>query len=387
MQIKLQLQARLVAEVIVLFLVFDRGGIANAASGTLPPATQTYYQFTTIDIPAIPGSPEVDAFGINDRGLVSGGVYDPAWNAHGFLWETGRVTIIDAPGWVNTFLGQNNNEGVIVGDYDDSIVSHACLYSVPTRTWAALPDVAGKPVNWGNWINNHGVAVGTAFEGTASGSIYNGVAWSWNGSAYSFFTVPGASGSLGTYASGINDHGQICGYYKDSQGVYHGFVKDGETITSIDVPGARGGPNSGTGPGNINNEGEVAGPYIAGGLFHGFVLRGGVYVTVDVPGATQTYIHGNNNRGDLVGMYWDSSGRAHGFVATPERLSIVNTGTNVLISWPVAAVTFQLQSTPSLSGNISWSPVPQAAATNGNMVSVVVAASPGPAYFRLRRVP
>jgi len=49
-------------------------------------------------------------------------------------------------------------------------------------------------------------------------------------------------------------------------------------------------------------------------------------------------------------------------------------------------VAFELQSTPSLSNNISWSAVPQAAATNGSTVSVLVPASPDAAYFRLRRV-
>ena len=84
-----------------------------------------------------------------------------------------------------------------------------------------------------------------------------------------------------------------------------------------------------------------------------------------------------------MGTYWDTSGHGHGFLATPERLSIASAGTNVLISWPVAPVTFQLESTPSLGGTISWSPVAQAAATNGSIVSVLVPDSPGAAYFRL----
>jgi hypothetical protein len=380
MRITLQLEAELVAKVLLLFLVVGRGETATAASGPPPPATRTYYQFTTIDIP---GSPWVDAYGINDQGLVSGAFADAAWHYHGFLWQTGKVTTIDAPGWVNTVLCVNNNQGVVAGSYDNSMVSHACLYNVPARTWAALPDIPGKPVNWANGINNRGVAVGAALEGTASGSVSNGVAWIWDGSAYSLFTVPGASGAWGTLAFGINDQGQISGYYQDSQGVYHGFLKQGAEITNFDVPGADGG----TGPGTINNVGDVAGPYMTSGNFHGFILRGGEFATLDVPGAQNTYLHANNNRGDLAGRFWNSSGGVHGFLAMPERLSIANSGTNLLLSWPVASERFQLQITPSLSGETIWSPVAEGAVTNGSIVSVLVPASPGAACFRLMRVP
>ena len=267
MHIKLQPQAGLVAKALLVLLVIHRGGTANVVSGTLPPATQTYYQFTTI---GIPGSTEVWANGINDHGLVSGSFYDAAGKNHGFLWQTGSVTTIDAPGWVNTWLDANNNAGLVTGSYDDSIVSHACLYNVPTQTWTALPDIAGKPVNIAIAINSNGNVVGVAYEGSASGSLTNGVGWIWDGSAYSLFTVPGATGSVGTSASGINDLGQVCGQYMDSQGVRHGFLKHGAVITSFDVPGA-----DGTAFYTINNEGEVAGPYHAAGVFHGFILRGG----------------------------------------------------------------------------------------------------------------
>lgn len=376
MKTKLQLQVGLVAEALLLFFIIDQGWIAYADA--LPPATQTYYQFTTIDIP---GSPyDIRPLGINDQGLVSGAFADATGNYHGFLWQTGRVTTVNAPGWPSTWLYGNNNAGLVVADYENSIVSHGCLYNVSAQTWTVLPDIPGKPFNFPSGINNRGTAVGVACDGT---DLSNGVAWIWDGSAYSFFTVPGATGRDGTYAMGINDPGQICGRYMDSQGVRHGFLKCGAVITSFDVPGADGGTAFFT----INNEGEVVGPYQAAGVFHGLIMRAGSFATLDVPGARHTGIYGINNQGDLVGTYWDASGRAHGFLATPERLSITNTGTNVLISWPVAPVTFQLQSTPSLSNDISWSAVPQAAVTNGSAVSVLVPASPDATYFRLRRVP
>jgi probable HAF family extracellular repeat protein len=38
------------------------------------------------------------------------------------------------------------------------------------------------------------------------------------------------------------------------------------------------------------------------------------YTTVNVPGSIQTELHGINNRGKTVGVYWDSNGAQHGFM-------------------------------------------------------------------------
>lgn len=380
MQIQRQILAGWVVKVLSVLMISGWLEAANAAPGTTPPSTQTYYQLTTIDL-NIPGSPGTVAYGINDEGLVCGAYPDAAWGMHGFLWQTGRVTYIDVPGWIDTYPWEVNNEGTVVGSYDDEVVSYAAVCSPTNRTWITLPDIPGKPVNGASGINEHGAVVGMAYEGTFS-SFSNAVSWVWDGRAYSFFTVPGTNGPQETRANDINDQGQLCGLYLDSRGMKHGFIKAGEVITRFDVPGA-----DDLWGCMINNEGEVAGSYIVGGLHHGFIMTAGGLTTFDVPGASQTLVAANNNRGDLVGFYFDASGKAHGFVAVPERLSIANTGTNLLLSWPVAAAKFQLRSTPSLSGNISWSAVPEPAVTNGNTVSVLVPASAGASHFRLKRSP
>lgn len=41
------------------------------------------------------------------------------------------------------------------------------------------------------------------------------------------------------------------------------------------------------------------------------------FTTTDVPGATSTSALGINARGQIVGVYLDASGTAHGFLATP----------------------------------------------------------------------
>jgi len=88
---------------------------------------------------------------------------------------------------------------------------------------------------------------------------------------------------------------------------------------AINVPGA-----TATIPRGINNFGEVVGSYQISGnpgcelsancVIHGFKLINGKFTRVDVPGALQTEIHGVNDGGDVVGTYFSSDGRLHGFL-------------------------------------------------------------------------
>jgi len=64
------------------------------------------------------------------------------------------------------------------------------------------------------------------------------------------------------------------------------------------------------------------------------------------------------------------------------QLSIANTGTNLLFSWPVTAVPFALVSAPRLGENASWSPVTPQPMTNGITVSVTMPAPNTGAFFR-----
>src|SRR6516165_6990803 len=69
-----------------------------------------------------------------------------------------------------------------------------------------------------------------------------------------------------------------------------------------------------------NNHGEIVGDYTdSTGTMQGFVYIGGVFHTVDdplgVPGST--VINGVNDLGQLVGFYADANDNVIGFVGTP----------------------------------------------------------------------
>ena len=128
--------------------------------------------------------------------------------------------------------------------------------------------------------------------------------------------VPGAPFTL---AGGINNLGQIAGFFRDSSGVVHGYVQDGDDIREITFPGARK-----TFPSAINNAGTVAGSYSDGKTFHGFILEHGVFTSIDFPGAIVTTVVDLNDRGDVVGVYEDPAFGFHGFIQDKNGLASID---------------------------------------------------------------
>jgi len=127
----------------------------------------------------------------------------------------------------------------------------------------------------------------------------------------------------GTYPTGINDLGVIAGYDIDTNSVSHGFVRtpDGEFITFDDSQAPAGtGAGQGTNPVGINDIGEIAGYYIDGnGATHGFVrTTGGKITTFDPTGSVATYPFNINNFGVIAGLFYDTNGVGHGFVRTSD---------------------------------------------------------------------
>jgi uncharacterized membrane protein len=104
---------------------------------------------------------------------------------------------------------------------------------------------------------------------------------------FTTFEAPGADTTAqsfnGTVASGINDLGEVTGYYFDASGLQHGFVRSAAgKFTSFDVPGSAGLSN----PVAINLEGSVVGYYLdSSSQFHAFLRKSsGSFVSFDGPG-------------------------------------------------------------------------------------------------------
>jgi len=265
-------------------------------------AASTKYRFISI---GIPGSTAGFTDGINNAGVVTGSYFTASNTSNGLVWRNGTLHTLDNPGAADTALIAVNNQGVAVGYYGDNTSSHAATYSLASGAWTMLPDIPGMGNNLGWGINSSGVAVGYAGGGTNGfgNNPTNTVAWIWDPSSqsYSFFSEPDAE-QYGTYADSINDKGEILGTYFDTNGVAHGYLKAGETYTTIDVPDA-----TGTYAYSINNGGTVAGVWVnLTGWNEGFVRTSdGTVTVVDFPGALETAIGGINDRGDICGWWAD----------------------------------------------------------------------------------
>jgi len=69
---------------------------------------------------------------------------------------------------------------------------------------------------------------------------------------------------------------------------------------------------------------------------------------------------------------------------TPPRLDIAPAGTNVLVSWPLYAANYQLQSNTNLLNPAGWNVIMPVTSTNGLVISALVPQTTAPTFFRLK---
>src|SRR5262245_62836905 len=134
---------------------------------------------------------------------------------------------------------------------------------------------------------------------------------------YSYTTLDDPSATAGTAASGIDHAGDIVGSYDAPSGMFtggHGFLEVSGVYSTLDDPSALD-----TFAQGINNTGQIVGYYVNVSGTHGFLLSGGSYTTLDgPPAATETSAEGINDAGQIVGYDNDDiSSTAHGFLFKP----------------------------------------------------------------------
>ena len=143
------------------------------------------------------------------------------------------------------------------------------------------------------------------------------------------FTI---AGSNYVFVNGINNAGEVVGYYADASGT-HGYLRNSNgSILTFDVPGA---VNT-TVANGVNDLGQIAGYYYDGSVSHGY-LRGssGIFLTIDHPAlgfpfTTNTYLYGINNAGTIVGSYGPGRNYAGGFYCYSCRALADRRGLSVL---------------------------------------------------------
>jgi uncharacterized membrane protein len=215
--------------------------------------------FSTIDVP---GSTSTVGFSLNEHGDVAGDYTDPAGGTHGFFQHDGVITTFDFPNSLQTEVGAINNKGQIDGEYQSADGGfHGFLLDKGVFTTI-----------------DHG---------------------------------PGTGLFASTGAFGINDAGEIAGFFFDPNSL-RGFIQKGSSFQPIDVPS-----QGDTIIESINNPGDAVGFYNVVFGPRGFLLSQGKFFSVDFPGGNLNFPTGINASGKIVGQYNDANGAAHSYLAIP----------------------------------------------------------------------
>jgi len=289
------------------------------------------FTFAVFDVPGAIG--ETVANGINNSGQVVGYFQDSSGTPQGFLRDVnGSLTYINVPNAHGTHASGINDLGQIVGYFAHG--NHGFLYSGGVFTIINDPE-AYPEHTWTRGINNSGAIAGNSISPSGQYAFVRDVK--------AGYTYLSCGINTATIANAINNNGHVVGYCGDfNHGPSHGFlgtvtgITTGTGITTqFDVPGA-----TNTFALGINDHGDVVG-YFYDGLSttngRGFLRNAaGQFTIIDVPGATgDTRITGINNQGQIVGYFYDQTG-AHGFVATP--VSTPEPSTLLLVLSGLAAV-------------------------------------------------
>jgi hypothetical protein len=306
--------------------------LSSAAADTPPaavPVAAASYAFTTIDFP---GAAKTSVWGINTAGDIVGNYVDTNAQTHGFLLSRGTFTTLDYPS-SDVIATQGiaiNAAGDIAGVYSlkspaPATNAHAYLRTKDGK-WSTVDYADATHIMQGGvyGLLADGTMVGCFHEGNPATAMH-GYALGPKGATR--FDYP-ANAPFAMHYGASPDGSSIVGAYllgTNTPDNWHGYLLNGGKVTSVDVPGKLGTQAFGMGP-----AGEIVGAYKVLGadgktwLGRGFLAdtRGSLdpaqwaFTMVDVPAASQTFVRGINDSGNLVGYYFDASGVAHGFVAS-----------------------------------------------------------------------
>ena len=175
------------------------------------------------------------AFGINDNGVIVGQYTDSnTGTTPGFVDVNGAFTTIAPAGAPSVSAQGINNNGLVTGFYaaNGTANESGFLFDTKTNIFTALPDPSTAQTANGNLaftqflgINDMGEAVGyyqTTDTGSQFGFLFNTAT-----KTYTFLDDPQAASVKGvrtTQITGINNAGEIAGFFIGADGVQRGFV-------------------------------------------------------------------------------------------------------------------------------------------------------------------
>ena len=285
--------------------------LAQIISTAGPPAA---YAIADVDYPA---ASDTEVRALTDNGKLTGlatlgGIPTP------FTYASGAFAPLPGgSGFAEVSTWGIAGDGTVVGGASDSAASPTAGsgFTLAGSTYSLLAR-PGWPVTEVRGVNAAGTLVGYAFDPGASTSV----TFIYDPATTTYTDIAIAAPGWRKIAQAINAAGQVVGSVDDGT-TAQGFLRETNgTVTPFQVSGL---PTYARG---INDAGVIAGYVIAGGVAQGFVGNAtNGYETLVVPGAVETVPLAINNAGQVAGYWVDSSGKRHGFIATPGQLPVGTT--------------------------------------------------------------
>jgi hypothetical protein len=167
-----------------------------------------------------PASPVTDQLlGVNDSDIAVGFWVDGGGNNHGYEYNitTNSYSSVVDPQNPTTALQATaiNDHGDIAGNVgtDGFLLTHGGKFITLSAPGASATMALG--------VNNYDEVVGTYTVGSGSSAVMHGFTWT---ASHGFTTVDDPHGIGTTTVNGVNDHGQLVGFYVDSAGNTDGFL-------------------------------------------------------------------------------------------------------------------------------------------------------------------
>ena len=305
--------------VVIGALAWGTAALPAAASTAAPAA---HYTFSTHD-----NSNDLtfnQLLGINKAGTIAG-YFGSGARGHknkGYLlvrpYKQRDFRVENFPNSAQTQVTGLNDTGITVGFYshtnkkDPAGNANFGFYKLNGRYHSVVFPTGNNstpPVNQLLGVNDSGWAVGfwVGQKGNARGYKYNVF-------SHTFKKVT-ISGETSLTATGINNKGDVTGFFTTKGGATDSFLLSHTGhLTRFAAAGA-----DMTQAFGVNDKGEVVGATTVGAKTYGFTwTAGGGFVTVNDPaGVGSTLVNGVNDAGDLVGFYTSANGRTHGMLAIP----------------------------------------------------------------------
>ncbi len=269
------------------------------------------YRFTTVNDPSNGNVPFTQLLGINNNNTIAG--YHNFNLNQGFVLNLpANFTVENYPNSMMTQVIGINNSMTTSGFYVDNGGTTHGFYRSSNNTYTTV-DFPGTPFN--QLLSQNDLQQAAGYYSLSSDNttpdfpyVYDEV-----GGIFEVITIPGAVG--GAQATGINNSGEVCGFFIDTNQVNHGWILNGGIFVQLDYPAS-----TFTQALGLNNHGQVVGAYVdASNQTHGFLytISSGQYITIDDPnGVGTTIANGINDSGSIVGFYGNAPVNS-GFVATP----------------------------------------------------------------------